>query len=121
MPIFLFLLLGIIVLALPVMSHAEQSSYTVSSVRNGQVLPPHPVPWEFHRDGRIEARGSWRGECQRRGPRELRCKTIDSQGNRGMFIIHFENNCEGFKAYQNGELLGIGGRVSGDFCPVGRR
>jgi len=121
MPIFLFLLLGIIVLALPVMSYAEQSSYSVTSVRNGQVLAPHPIPWEFHRGGKIEARGVWRGECEQSGPSELRCKTIDNQGNRGRFLIHFENHCEEFKAYTRDELIGIGTRISGDYCPVGRR
>ncbi|HTZ18947.1 MAG TPA: hypothetical protein VMB78_10965 [Dissulfurispiraceae bacterium] len=121
LPIFLFLFIGTIFLAYPALSHAEPSSYSVSAVENGQVLPPQPTTWEFHRDGRVDARGLWSGKWERSGNKEVHVIIIDSQGNRDKFVVRFDHNCQEFKAYQHGSLFRVGTRVSGNFCPVEKR
>jgi hypothetical protein len=120
LPIFFSLFLGLVILASPALSHAERSSYSVSAAENGQVLPPHPTPWEFHQDGRIEARGFWSGKWEMLENGDLQVRIIDNQGNRDRFIVRFEHHCRELKAYQNGTLFRVGQLISGDFCPKER-
>jgi len=95
------------------MVYGFAGQYSVSAVApGGNIMAPHPTPWEFHSDGTLEARGFWTGRWDSAMDGSLNV-TINYQGQTDSFTVKFYNNYKEFKAYKNNILYRYGKRIGG--------
>jgi hypothetical protein len=65
------------------------------------IVNGHPVPWEFHRDGVVEARGLWKGSWVRTA--EGIEVTLVHQTASDRFVVKVAPDGKTFTAYKNGQ------------------
>jgi hypothetical protein len=75
----------------------------------------HPVPWVFHADGRVDAKGLWQGTWKQvSGGYTV---TIVHQGVSDSFLIKFSDDGKSFTAYKNNSVYRSGVRLAGPAKP----
>lgn len=68
----------------------------------------HPVPWVFHPDGTIDAKGLWQGTWVREG--NAYTVTIEHMGVKDTFTVQFSADGRSFTAFKDGEIYRRGVR-----------
>ena len=102
LPLLSLLLLLIALAALGMQAHAnppDNAQYSVGAYDGNAKQAPHPQPWAFYSDGRVEARGYWTGIYWHVSGNRYQMRIVH-QGITDEFFVDFSNDWSSFTAYK---------------------
>lgn len=74
--------------------------WSVGAIANGQQQPPHSVPWVFHENGTVEAKGLWQGTWRAVG--DAIGMEMTHMGRTSRFTVVLGADGYTFTGYENG-------------------